>query len=40
VLFLKMGRKVEAEKDLATLKTLNPKLATELEHVIQTGNEE
>jgi tetratricopeptide (TPR) repeat protein len=40
VLFLKMGRKVDAEKDLATLKTLNPKLATELEHVIQTGNEE
>src|SRR5258708_12646892 len=40
VLFLKMGRKVEAEKDLATLKTLNPKLASELEHVIQTGNEE
>jgi Flp pilus assembly protein TadD len=40
VLFLKLGRKVDAEKDLATLKTLNPQLATELEHVIQTGNEE
>ena len=40
VLFLKMGRKAEAEKDVATLKTLNPKLAAELEHVIQTGNEE
>jgi tetratricopeptide (TPR) repeat protein len=40
VLFLKWGRKVDVEKDLATLKTLNPKLATELEHVIQTGNEE
>jgi tetratricopeptide (TPR) repeat protein len=40
VLFLKLGRKNDAEKDLATLKTLNPKLATELEHVIQTGNEE
>jgi tetratricopeptide (TPR) repeat protein len=40
VLFLKLGRKVDAEKDLATLKTLNPKLASELEHVIQTGNEE
>src|ERR1700724_303111 len=40
VLFLKLGRKVDAEKDLATLKTLHPKLATELEHVIQTGNEE
>ncbi|MGA8654983.1 MAG: tetratricopeptide repeat protein [Chthoniobacterales bacterium] len=40
VLFLKMGRKAEAEKDLARLKTLSPKLATELENVIQTGNEE
>jgi tetratricopeptide (TPR) repeat protein len=40
VLFLKMGRKVEAEKDLATLKGLKPKLANELEEVIQTGNEE
>ncbi len=40
VLFLKLGRKADAEKDLATLKTLNPELATELEHVIQTGNEE
>ena len=40
VLFLKMGRKADAEKDLATLKGLKPKLATELEHVIQTGEEE
>ena len=40
VLFLKLGRKVDAERDLGTLKTLNPKLATELEHVIQTGDEE
>lgn len=40
VLFLKMARKIDAEKDLATLKTLKPKLAAELEHVIQTGNEE
>ena len=40
VLFLKMGRKVDAEKDLATLKTLKPKLANELEQAIQTGNEE
>ena len=40
VLFLKLDRKADAEKDLATLKTLNPKLAIELEHVIQTGNEE
>jgi hypothetical protein len=40
VLFLKMTRKIDAEKGLATLKTLKPKLATELEHAIQTGNEE
>jgi tetratricopeptide (TPR) repeat protein len=40
VLFLKMGRKVDAEKDLATLKGLKTKLANELEQVIQTGNEE
>jgi hypothetical protein len=40
VLFVKMGRKAEAEKDVATLKTLNPKLATELGHAIETGNEE
>ena len=39
-LFIKMGRKADAEKDLATLKTLNPKLAMELEQAIQTGNEE
>ena len=40
VLFVKMGRKAEAEKDVATLKTLNPKLAAELGHAIETGNEE
>jgi len=40
VLFLELGRRVDAEKDLATLKTLNPKLAAELEHVIETGKEE
>jgi tetratricopeptide (TPR) repeat protein len=40
VLFMKMGRKADAEKDLATLKALKPKLATELEQAIQTGNEE
>ena len=40
VLFLKMGRKADSEKDVATLKTLNPKLAMELEQAIQTGNEE
>ena len=40
VLFLKMGRRPDAETDLATLKTLNLKLANELQHEIQTGNEE
>jgi hypothetical protein len=35
-----MGRKTAAEKDLATLKTLKPKLAAELERVIKTGKEE
>ena len=40
VLFLKMGRKADAEKDLATLKALKPKLGNELDEVIQTGNEE
>ena len=39
VLLLRMGRKTAAEKDLATLKTLNPKLAAELERVIKTGKE-
>ena len=39
-LLLRMGRKTAAEKDLATLKTLNPKLAAELERVIKTGKEE
>jgi hypothetical protein len=35
-----MGRKTAAEKDLATLKTLRPKLATELERVIKAGRNE
>lgn len=35
-----MGRKADSEKDLGTLKTLNPKLAIELEQAIQTGDEE
>ena len=40
VLLLRMGRKTAAEKDLATLKTLRPKLATELERVIKAGRNE
>jgi tetratricopeptide (TPR) repeat protein len=39
VLFAKMGRKADAEKDLTTLKKLNPKLAGELEHFLKTGRE-
>jgi tetratricopeptide (TPR) repeat protein len=37
VLFAKMGRKAAAEKDLVTLKKLNPKLAGELEELLKTG---
>jgi hypothetical protein len=40
VLLAKMGRKTAAEKDLVTLKTLNPKLAGELEEFLKTGREE
>ena len=39
VVLLKMGRKAAAEKDLATLKTLRPDLAAELDQVINTGRE-
>jgi tetratricopeptide (TPR) repeat protein len=40
VLFAKMGKKSDAEKDLATLKKLNPKLAGELTEFLKTGKEE
>ena len=40
VLFAKMGRKADAEKDLATLKRMNPRLAGELEEFPKTGKEE
>ena len=40
VLFAKMGKGADAEKDLATLKKLNPKLAGELEEFHRTGREE
>jgi tetratricopeptide (TPR) repeat protein len=40
VLFAKMGRRADAEKDLVTLKRLNPKLAVELQEFLQTGKEE
>ena len=39
VLFAKMGRKADAQRDLATLKKLNPKLAGELEQFLKTGKE-
>jgi tetratricopeptide (TPR) repeat protein len=40
VLFAKMGKKSDAEKDLAVLKKLNPKLAAELAEFLETGKEE
>jgi tetratricopeptide (TPR) repeat protein len=40
VLFVEMGRKTDAEADLAALRKLNPRLAKELAEVIQTGKEE
>jgi tetratricopeptide (TPR) repeat protein len=39
VLFMEMNRKADAEKDLAKLKQLNPKLASELAAAIKTGRE-
>lgn len=39
VLFAEMNRKADAQKDLATLKQLNPKLAADLEAAIKTGKE-
>jgi tetratricopeptide (TPR) repeat protein len=39
VLLVKMGRKSVAKKDLVTLKTLNPKLAVELERAMKRGRE-
>jgi tetratricopeptide (TPR) repeat protein len=40
VLYMQLGRKADAEKDLATLKKLNPHLAGELETYIKTGKED
>jgi tetratricopeptide (TPR) repeat protein len=40
VLFAKMGRRADAERDLVTLKKLNPKLAVELQEFLRTGKEE
>jgi tetratricopeptide (TPR) repeat protein len=40
VLYMEMGRKADAEKDLATLKKLDPHLAGDLEAYIKTGKED
>ena len=40
VLHTQMGRKADAQADLATLKKLDRKLARELEEFMQTGKEE
>jgi tetratricopeptide (TPR) repeat protein len=39
VLYVKMGKKEDAEKDLATLKHVNPKLTPGLEAAIKTGQD-
>ena len=39
VLYVKMGKKEDAEKDLATLKQLNPKLTPGLETALKTGKD-
>jgi Tfp pilus assembly protein PilF len=39
VLFVELGRKADAEKDLATLKQLDPKLANALETAIKAGKD-
>lgn len=40
VLYTEMGRKSDAQADLATLQKMNPKLAGDLAEVIETGKEE
>jgi tetratricopeptide (TPR) repeat protein len=39
VLYVKMGKKEDAQKDLATLKQLNPKLSPGLETALKTGKD-
>jgi tetratricopeptide (TPR) repeat protein len=39
VLYVKMGKKEDAQKDLATLKQMNPKLTPGLETAIKTGKD-
>jgi tetratricopeptide (TPR) repeat protein len=40
VLFVKMNRKNDAEKDLAKLNQLNPKLASKLEYALKNNGQE
>ena len=40
VLYTEMGRKIDAQADLAALQKLNPQLAKDLAEVIKTGKEE
>jgi Flp pilus assembly protein TadD len=40
VLYVKMNRKKDAEKDLAKLKQLDPKLASELEYALKNNGQE
>jgi tetratricopeptide (TPR) repeat protein len=40
VLFVKMNRQNEADKDLAKLKQLDPKLAAKLEYAMKNGGQE
>ena len=40
VLYTEMGRKIDAQADLAALQKLNPQLAKELAEVMKTGKEE
>ena len=40
VLYIQMGRKMDAQADLAALQKLNPQLAKDLAEVIETGKEE
>ena len=39
VLYVKMGKKEDAQKDLATLKQINPKMTPGLETAIKTGKD-
>ena len=39
VLYVQMGKKADAQKDLATLKQLDPKLAPGLEVALKTGKD-